>query len=815
MLAPGKGLLCNLNHVHLQHVSLGLRLSRHPELRESPGGPAGCGACGDSGGRLDANSNSACTKCRCCEAHGLRNRAPQGPPPAGDAASPGDPPSTSSSVSSCSELSPEESPVSVCRGAAPLLPEQGDPCGGGDPGVAVPRAAAELLDSLSSSSSSSGGGSLDSCSEKPPGPPRGTDADPNCNPVPARWDHNRNVPPPVPPRPRRALPEPRGNATKTVTSFHELAQKRKRPAAAAAAPARGDRSDWLIVFSPDTELPPPGRFPPATGSPEGPRAPPRPPERGPREVTTFKELRYRSGGRARAPTALEAPQPPRPPPPSQGAVPGPPAPVEKIPPKRRKSRPGLQPLGEGGPGGAKGTPGTPEPLTLLVAVSASVDQVVAHFSAARNVVQKTQLGDSWLSPDVGYLLLHTLCPALCALVEDGLKPFQKDLITGQRRTSPWSVVEASARPGPGTRALHALCCRVARLAPLAGARQRFHAFVLGLLNTKQLELWLCHLHKSPGVVSALYLPSAFFALSQGPQPQLADELLLLLQPLSVLTFRLDLLFEHRHLHGDERPPAWPRHRGPVAAPAPDTRPRHPEGAMAAAPVGAALQQTLQHVRRWGDWLGRTLLGAEAPAAGPGGGAGGPGAWWQQQGQGAGRDRAGTELQPLPPAAPRTEPGGPVPPDAASTKAQSERRLPASLEPPAEAAPARPSPEKGSWLGRLFGATCPAARGFAPGLDSAPSRRPSSWLSPRMAVLAAVTKGAAPRKGRAPQGEPPRSPEEAPQPCRALRVPSDPPAAGPGSREGDVLQPPGPADEERICRGGAAGPGPVGCPSQVP
>lgn len=60
---------------------------------------------------------------------------------------------------------------------------------------------------------------------------------------------------------------------------------------------------------------------------------------------------------------------------------------------------------------------------------------------------QAQLGDSWLSPDVGYLLLHTLCPALYGLVEDGLKPFQKDVITGQRRNSPWSLVEASVKTG--------------------------------------------------------------------------------------------------------------------------------------------------------------------------------------------------------------------------------------------------------------------------------------------------------------------------------------------------------------------------------
>ncbi|XP_010081346.1 PREDICTED: RUN and SH3 domain-containing protein 1, partial [Pterocles gutturalis] len=221
----------------------------------------------------------------------------------------------------------------------------------------------------------------------------------------------------------------------------------------------------------------------------------------------------------------------------------------------------------------------PFPAALLIAVSAAVDKIIAHFSTARNLVQKAQLGDSRLSPDVGYLLLHTLCPALHTVVEDGLKPFQKDVITGQRRNSPWSVVEASVKTGPSACSLHSLCWHVAGLAPLGSTRQKFHAFILGLLNLKQLELWISHLQKSPGVISMLYSPTAFFALSQGPLPHLADELLLLIQPLSVLTFHLDLLFEHHHLSVD----------GSLRSPSPAT-------------VGAALQQTLWHVRQWGDQL---------------------------------------------------------------------------------------------------------------------------------------------------------------------------------------------------------------------
>ncbi|NWW70930.1 RUSC1 protein, partial [Climacteris rufus] len=176
----------------------------------------------------------------------------------------------------------------------------------------------------------------------------------------------------------------------------------------------------------------------------------------------------------------------------------------------------------------------------------------------------------------------------------------------------------------------------------------------------------------------LYSPTAFFALSQGPLPHLADELLLLIQPLSVLTFHLDLLFEHHHLSVDVRPlsrrwesplsPARPPSLARGAAPPegwsgaagdsledetpPDalgrvggaggsSRARF-QGAMGglvpAPPVGAALHQTFQHVLRWGDQLSRTLLGSDTPpeSQGPEQGTEASGAglsgWWGQLSQ---------------------------------------------------------------------------------------------------------------------------------------------------------------------------------------
>ncbi|XP_009472207.1 PREDICTED: RUN and SH3 domain-containing protein 1 [Nipponia nippon] len=1129
MLAPKKGLLCNLNHIHLQHVSLGLHLSRHPELQETSasmggGDQTGCSDCPENCEQVDANSNNPSLKCRCCESHtpqpvtlGLQNQAAQEDFPclhAGEeVASPCDPPcdlasSSSSSVSSCSDFSLDDSPVSVYykgfsreesqspenqpnviptedAGDGQALADRSGMRDGRDANLNPPvpqrsdALAGESPDSLCSSTS------LDSqCEEPSPSAAVQETAstcanlDPNCNSlpnpdaappaqaVPGWWDPGLSgapeprpraggVPPPVPPRPRRRLqvlnahraeqpllpaqpaePEPGSGALcrdagkKTITSFHELAQKRKRNAAGPAlAQARPDRSDWLIVFSPDTELPPPSELLSSAVGPEPARPqlqhdrPAKPPSSRQREVTTFKELRYRSasnkpkGQPAGERAELVASQHPSAP--LEMAVGGdgsgwmPPAPLgghllapmESHQPKRRRSRPGLQPIaggpaggaggfgrhqpkrrrsrpglqpiaegqpgdaeegglparsclpGEKGPGsgcdkdalvrrlgGAGGGPWAPGTVergdesckeALLIAVSTAVDKIIAHFSTARNLVQKAQLGDSRLNPDVGYLLLHTLCPALYALVEDGLKPFQKDVITGQRKNSPWSVVEASVKTGPNTRSLHSLCWHVAGLAPLNSTRQKFHAFILGLLNIKQLELWISHLQKSPGVISLLYSPTAFFALSQGPLPHLAEELLLLIQPLSVLTFHLDLLFEHHHLSVDVRPlsrrlesPLAPAHRAARARGAaqpslegrgaaagasldeelpPDTLGRAAgaegsvmsqsqaagRGLVPGPQVGAALQQTFQHVLRWGDQLSRTLLGADSPPethgpeAGPRDDGAGLSGWWGQLSQAsriyaapskekvpfiwwtklrtaagdsspgqAARPHAsvneprGTELQLLQTKA-VPELSGPEPSSSADTSGTSspedlilpagagaaatpgdpaagEKLLAASPEPDANrdrAAPSQPEaggpgPDKGSWLGRLFGATSPSARSFPPSPDavSARSRRPSSWLSPSARVLAVVVKGLASEKTRD-EEQPERNVSDVPQPHRAVRALCDHTGTAEGHlsfQKGDILQLLSTVDEDwiRCCHGNSTGLVPVGYTSLI-
>ncbi|KAM8885587.1 AP-4 complex accessory subunit RUSC2 isoform 2-T2 [Spinachia spinachia] len=180
---------------------------------------------------------------------------------------------------------------------------------------------------------------------------------------------------------------------------------------------------------------------------------------------------------------------------------------------------------------------------LVKAVYTAVDLIVAHFSTSRDADIKAKLGNSWVSPNVGHLILKYLCPALHEVLQDGLKAYVLDLIIGQRRCQPWSLVEASTQLGPSTRVLHSLFSKVSRFSELTSHRMRLNAFIFGLLNLKCLEFWFSHLYTHEDIVAAHYHPWGFLPLSQGACQPLFEELLLLLQPLSLLPFDLDLLFE--------------------------------------------------------------------------------------------------------------------------------------------------------------------------------------------------------------------------------------------------------------------------------
>ncbi|KAM9642594.1 AP-4 complex accessory subunit RUSC2 isoform 2-T2 [Trichechus inunguis] len=189
---------------------------------------------------------------------------------------------------------------------------------------------------------------------------------------------------------------------------------------------------------------------------------------------------------------------------------------------------------------------------LVKAVNTAVDLIVAHFGTSRDPGVKAKLGNSSVSPNVGHLVLKYLCPAVRAVLEDGLKAFVLDVIIGQRKNMPWSVVEASTQLGPSTKVLHGLCNKVSQFPELTSHTMRFNAFILGLLNIRSLEFWFNHLYNHEDIIQTHYQPWGFLSAAHTVCPGLFEELLLLLQPLALLPFSLDLLFQHRLLQSGQQ-----------------------------------------------------------------------------------------------------------------------------------------------------------------------------------------------------------------------------------------------------------------------
>ncbi|XP_051552194.1 AP-4 complex accessory subunit RUSC2 isoform X2 [Myxocyprinus asiaticus] len=188
---------------------------------------------------------------------------------------------------------------------------------------------------------------------------------------------------------------------------------------------------------------------------------------------------------------------------------------------------------------------------LVKAINIAVDLIVAHFGTSRDAGVKAKLGNSSVSPNVGHLIVKYLCPAIREILHDGLKAYVLDLIIGQRKNQPWSVVEASTQLGPSTRVLHSLFSKVSQYSELTNHSMRLNAFIFGLLNLRSLEFWFNHIYTHEDIIAAHYQPWGFLSLSQGACKPLFEELLLLLQPLSLLPFDLDLLFEPHQLQKGE------------------------------------------------------------------------------------------------------------------------------------------------------------------------------------------------------------------------------------------------------------------------
>lgn len=188
--------------------------------------------------------------------------------------------------------------------------------------------------------------------------------------------------------------------------------------------------------------------------------------------------------------------------------------------------------------------------SLISAVTEAVEQLIHHFSPATNQSELNNLGDSSLNPACAKLALSTLCPALYAVLSDGLKPSLQTSF-GDIQNSVWQVVETSSQQGPLTKALHELVMRINSEDVITEGLVKFNAFVFGLLNTRSLDAWASYLRTRESVLRKHYDPDALLLLSHtggATVRSLVDTLIASLQPLALLPFQFDLLFEYRQLH---------------------------------------------------------------------------------------------------------------------------------------------------------------------------------------------------------------------------------------------------------------------------
>uniref|UniRef100_A0A6P7H870 Uncharacterized protein LOC114345508 isoform X1 n=2 Tax=Diabrotica virgifera virgifera TaxID=50390 RepID=A0A6P7H870_DIAVI len=188
--------------------------------------------------------------------------------------------------------------------------------------------------------------------------------------------------------------------------------------------------------------------------------------------------------------------------------------------------------------------------SLISSVTDSVEQIMHHFSLASNQIELNALGDSSINPACAKLALTTLCPALYAILSDGLKP-SLETSFGAIHNSVWQVVEASSQQGPLTKALHDLVMRINSEDAITEGLVKFNAFVFGLLNVRSLDAWASFLRTRESVLKKHYTADSLLVMSHTGGANirsLLDTMIAALQPLAFLPFQLDLLFEFKQLH---------------------------------------------------------------------------------------------------------------------------------------------------------------------------------------------------------------------------------------------------------------------------
>ncbi|XP_060081907.1 uncharacterized protein LOC132561195 [Ylistrum balloti] len=188
-------------------------------------------------------------------------------------------------------------------------------------------------------------------------------------------------------------------------------------------------------------------------------------------------------------------------------------------------------------------PETARRRVMLHEVSAAAESLVRHFAKAMNPFDKLRLGSTADSPEVGELVLSTLCSVLTRVVSDGMKPYLAGVqVFGRVQVTVWKVAEASGEQGPYTRAVHELVQQLKANNGLTTNTMKFEAFIFSLLNLRLLDYWMGYLRYSDAITEKYYNADGVIVLGRTAHQVEYDEMLTSLQALAVLPFQLGLDF---------------------------------------------------------------------------------------------------------------------------------------------------------------------------------------------------------------------------------------------------------------------------------
>ncbi|RLU24449.1 hypothetical protein DMN91_002538 [Ooceraea biroi] len=185
-----------------------------------------------------------------------------------------------------------------------------------------------------------------------------------------------------------------------------------------------------------------------------------------------------------------------------------------------------------------------EKKKMVLSVNRAVDLLLKYWNADVNHSRPNYNEKN----ECAQICLSTLCPALYAIMSDGLKSHLNSSF-GPITNSVWQVVEASSQQGPLTKTLNELVQRINGEDVITEGMLKFHAFVFGLLNLRALDAWFAYLCTRESILRKHYNNNSLFvaALANANVREIVDSLLYILNPLAFCPFHLDLLYQYRQL----------------------------------------------------------------------------------------------------------------------------------------------------------------------------------------------------------------------------------------------------------------------------